>query len=751
MRWRRSSVRASSLSVDRAARRRARSRRRRGCRARRAGAAASTCRSPTAHDRDEPAAPRPRATGRRARAGAAALLVLLHHVPGRDDHPAILPNHRCPPCCPRRCDATGRRRPRETARAASTGLRADGAGGLDLGGGRPRPAGPRQRRRPACRPPCGPPAVHGLRVGVLTKAELQQAATRWAQGGVAAVLGGDDDSTDLHLADTLAAGAGLCDVDAVRVLVDEGPARVHELIALGAVFDRDPEGDLALAREGGHSMPRIVHAGGAATGCRDRAGARRRRARRRRRPCSRAGSPSTCSSRAAGAAASSPLDPTARAHEVRATHVLAGHRRRRPALRGDHQPRARPPATASPWRCGPAWPSPTSSSCSSTRPRCTTRRCPGRCCPRRCAGHGALLRDTRRRAVRRRAAAARRGEPGHDRPHARAGRRPPLARRHRPRALRRAVPDHRRRRSPRSASTRPRTGCRSPPPPTTCSRRRRHRPRRRHRRCPGLWAARRGRLHRRARRQPAGLQLAARGHGVRARGSSRPSTRGKDGPDATGAMRAVLGGGAASPAGRRGRPCPRRRASGAGRRAASDAAAGDDRAAPACCARPASLEPTRRGACAGPAERRRPRSWPSSRNLATVGRALVRAALRPRRRAGAPLARRPPRDLRVRFTGVVRLVHDRAVSADEPAIRRSRRGPRRRGAGAGRGPRRRSATSPRRCCPPDADGGRRLRAPARRACSPAPRAPTETFAQLDPAVDGRVGGRRRRRGRGRRP
>ncbi|HEX9970184.1 MAG TPA: FAD-binding protein, partial [Acidimicrobiales bacterium] len=106
----------------------------------------------------------------------------------------------------------------------------------------------------------------GMRVGVLTKADLEQSATRWAQGGVAAVLGGDEDSTDLHLADTLAAGAGLCDVDAVRVLVQEGPTRVNELIALGAVFDRDHEGRLLKAREGGHSMPRIVHAGGAATG-----------------------------------------------------------------------------------------------------------------------------------------------------------------------------------------------------------------------------------------------------------------------------------------------------------------------------------------------------------------------------------------------------------------------------------------------------------------------------------------------------
>ncbi|MGQ0520949.1 MAG: L-aspartate oxidase [Actinomycetota bacterium] len=109
-------------------------------------------------------------------------------------------------------------------------------------------------------------AEPGLRVGVLTKGELSQSATRWAQGGVAAVLGGDEDSTDLHLADTLAAGAGLCDGDAVRVLVDEGPGRVNELIALGAVFDRDREGALLLAREGGHSTARVVHAGGAATG-----------------------------------------------------------------------------------------------------------------------------------------------------------------------------------------------------------------------------------------------------------------------------------------------------------------------------------------------------------------------------------------------------------------------------------------------------------------------------------------------------
>jgi L-aspartate oxidase len=106
----------------------------------------------------------------------------------------------------------------------------------------------------------------GSRVGVLTKGALEQSTTRWAQGGIAAVLPGDEDSTDRHLADTLRVGAGLCDEAAVRVLVDEGPARVIELIALGASFDRLPSGDLARAIEGGHSSARVLHAGGTATG-----------------------------------------------------------------------------------------------------------------------------------------------------------------------------------------------------------------------------------------------------------------------------------------------------------------------------------------------------------------------------------------------------------------------------------------------------------------------------------------------------
>ncbi len=112
----------------------------------------------------------------------------------------------------------------------------------------------------------------GARVAVVTKAAMGASATQYAQGGVAAVLphaaweeADQPDSPELHLADTLAAGAGLCDVDAVRVMVEEGPERVNELIAMGAHFDESDNG-LAFTREGGHTVARIIHAGGDATG-----------------------------------------------------------------------------------------------------------------------------------------------------------------------------------------------------------------------------------------------------------------------------------------------------------------------------------------------------------------------------------------------------------------------------------------------------------------------------------------------------
>ncbi|MEV3925418.1 L-aspartate oxidase [Actinomadura coerulea] len=107
-----------------------------------------------------------------------------------------------------------------------------------------------------CRP-------HG-RVLLVTKALLDAGSTRWAQGGIAAALA-PDDTPEEHLADTLTAGVGVCDEDAVRALVTEGPDAVRGLIDLGTAFDRSG-GDIALTREGGHHRRRIAHAGGDATG-----------------------------------------------------------------------------------------------------------------------------------------------------------------------------------------------------------------------------------------------------------------------------------------------------------------------------------------------------------------------------------------------------------------------------------------------------------------------------------------------------
>jgi L-aspartate oxidase len=105
----------------------------------------------------------------------------------------------------------------------------------------------------------------GLHVTVVTKVNIDDGSTRWAQGGIAAVLD-PLDTPAAHARDTLVAGVGLCDPAAVDVLVTEGPARVRELIKMGAEFDRHPDGSLMLTREGGHHANRIVHAGGDATG-----------------------------------------------------------------------------------------------------------------------------------------------------------------------------------------------------------------------------------------------------------------------------------------------------------------------------------------------------------------------------------------------------------------------------------------------------------------------------------------------------
>ncbi len=106
------------------------------------------------------------------------------------------------------------------------------------------------------------PALHLL---VVTKDALNAGSTQWAQGGIAAALGPEDTPAQ-HERDTLVAGAGACDAEAVRVLVHEGPDAVRELIALGTNFDKAHDGELSLTREGGHHRDRIAHAGGDATG-----------------------------------------------------------------------------------------------------------------------------------------------------------------------------------------------------------------------------------------------------------------------------------------------------------------------------------------------------------------------------------------------------------------------------------------------------------------------------------------------------
>jgi len=107
----------------------------------------------------------------------------------------------------------------------------------------------------------------GLRVAVVTKDAVDAGSTRWAQGGVAVVVGDvPGDSVDAHVADTLAAGAGLCDAAAVAEILAAGPAAVAGLRARGAVFDPGPGDGLARTREGGHGAFRVLHAGGDATG-----------------------------------------------------------------------------------------------------------------------------------------------------------------------------------------------------------------------------------------------------------------------------------------------------------------------------------------------------------------------------------------------------------------------------------------------------------------------------------------------------
>ncbi|MDD4859951.1 MAG: FAD-binding protein, partial [Dehalococcoidales bacterium] len=99
---------------------------------------------------------------------------------------------------------------------------------------------------------------------IITKGSISECNTKYAQGGIAAAIGRGD-SAELHFRDTIAAGDGLCNEESVRILVTEAPDRISDLVHFGVPFDT-LEGQIALTMEAAHSMPRILHAGGDATG-----------------------------------------------------------------------------------------------------------------------------------------------------------------------------------------------------------------------------------------------------------------------------------------------------------------------------------------------------------------------------------------------------------------------------------------------------------------------------------------------------
>ena len=102
-------------------------------------------------------------------------------------------------------------------------------------------------------------------VTLVTKANVSDSNTRWAQGGIAAAMFSDDSVAD-HIADTLSAGAGLCNPNAVNILCAEGPDRIRDLIRLGVAFDHAENGQFSRGLEAAHSYPRVLHAGGDSTG-----------------------------------------------------------------------------------------------------------------------------------------------------------------------------------------------------------------------------------------------------------------------------------------------------------------------------------------------------------------------------------------------------------------------------------------------------------------------------------------------------
>lgn len=102
-------------------------------------------------------------------------------------------------------------------------------------------------------------AKPGKQVTVITKAQSDETNTKYAQGGIAGVWDDENDSYEKHIEDTLIAGDGLCNEKIVEIVVKEGPQRIREIIEWGAQFDKDPDGDYTLGKEGGHSVNRILH------------------------------------------------------------------------------------------------------------------------------------------------------------------------------------------------------------------------------------------------------------------------------------------------------------------------------------------------------------------------------------------------------------------------------------------------------------------------------------------------------------
>ena len=110
-------------------------------------------------------------------------------------------------------------------------------------------------------------ALQTIRQGstlIITKGSIDDCNTKYAQGGIAAAIS-KTDSSELHFRDTVSAGVGLCNEEAVRIMVSEAPAHISDLVHLGVPFDT-LDGEIALAMEAAHSLPRILHAGGDATG-----------------------------------------------------------------------------------------------------------------------------------------------------------------------------------------------------------------------------------------------------------------------------------------------------------------------------------------------------------------------------------------------------------------------------------------------------------------------------------------------------